>query len=63
MCRLFTCIPIFRGFFRLKSVKKMCLCDIIKIALLTMKSVFINVKKDLSELGAWLTAKHTANVL
>ena len=41
----------------------MCLCDIIKIALLTMKSVFINVKKDMSELGAWLTAKHTANVL
>ena len=27
MCRLFPCTPIFRGFFRLKSVKKMCLCD------------------------------------
>ena len=41
----------------------MCLCDIIKIALLPMKSVFINVKKGMSELGAWLAAKHTANVL
>ena len=31
MCRLFPCIPIFRGFFfRLKSVKEMCLCDIFK---------------------------------
>ena len=63
MCRLFPCIPIFRGFCRLKSVKKMCLCDIIKIALLPMKSVFINMKKGMSELGAWLAAKHTANVL
>ena len=26
MCRLFPCIPILEGFFRLKSVKEMCLC-------------------------------------
>ena len=58
-CRLFPCIPIFRGFFRLKSVKKMCLCDVIKTALLFMKSIFINVKKGMSKLGRWLAAKHT----
>ena len=27
MCRLFPCISIFGGFFRLKRVKKMGLCD------------------------------------
>ena len=27
MYRLFSCIPILGVFFRLKSVKKMCLCD------------------------------------
>ena len=26
MCRLFPCIPILEGFFRLKSVKEMRLC-------------------------------------
>ena len=30
MCRLFPCIPIFRGFFLLKSVKRMCICDYAK---------------------------------
>ena len=30
MCRLFPCIPIFREFFLLKSVKKMCTCDYVK---------------------------------
>ena len=26
MCRLFPCIPIFRGFFLIKKCKKMCMC-------------------------------------
>ena len=43
MSGLFPCIPIFRGFFRLKSVKK-CVCVVgLKNALLLVKSVFINV--------------------
>ena len=41
----------------------MCLCDIIEIALLFMKSIFINVKKGMSELGRWLAAKHTTCVI
>ena len=52
MSRLFPCIPIFRGVFLLKkSKKKRRLRDTIKIALLPTKSVFINVKKGMSELG------------
>ena len=31
----------------------------LKNTMLPMKSVFINVKKCISELGRWLTAKHT----
>ena len=27
MCRLFACIPIFKGFFLLKNVKRVCICD------------------------------------
>ena len=53
MCELFPCVPIFRGGrgFRLKSVKK-CACVVgLKIALLLVKSVFINVKKGMSKLG------------
>ena len=50
MCRLFPGIPIFSGFFSIKSVKK-CACMVgLKIALLLVKNVFINVKKGMSEL-------------
>ena len=31
----------------------------LKNAMLPMKSVFINVKKGIRELGRWLAAKHT----
>ena len=52
MCRLFPCIPIFRGFFPIKKCKKMCLCDKIKKkTMLLMRNVFINVNKGISELG------------
>ena len=51
------------GFFRLKSIKK-CVCVInLKNSMLPMRSVFINVKKSMSELGCWLAAKHTTYVI
>ena len=63
MCWLFPCTPILGVSFRLESVKKKkkkCVCVInLKNAMLPMRSVFINVKKGLCELGAWLAAKHT----
>ena len=40
----------------------MFLCDIFKIVLLPMKTVFINLKKGMSELGIWLAAKHTTHI-
>ena len=53
MCELFPCVPIFWGGrgFRLKSVKKRACVVGLKIALLLVKSVFINVKKGMSKLG------------
>ena len=51
------------GFFRLKSIKK-CVCVInLKNSMLPMRSVFINVKKSMSELGCWLAAKHATYVI
>ena len=47
------------GRFRLKSVKKCVFVTVLKIALLPVKSVFINVKKGMSELWRWVAAKHT----
>ena len=35
MCWLFPCIPVFRGFFGLKSVKKMCMCVGVKSSIVT----------------------------
>ena len=60
MCRLFPCIPIFRGFFSIKKYKKKCVCVVVvKIALLLVKSVFIDVKKGMRELGCSLALIHT----
>ena len=47
MCRLFSCIPIFRG------------GGGVKIALLLVKNVFINVGEGMSKLWCWVAAKHT----
>ena len=59
MYGLFPCIPILGSFFQLKSVKK-CVCVVgLEIALLLVKSVFINVKKGISELWRWVVAKQT----
>ena len=50
MCRLCPSIPIFRGFFSLKSVKKMCMCVGVKIfALLLVKNVCFGVIMGISE--------------
>ena len=35
MCKLFPCIPVFKGLFSIKSVKKMYLCDSIKNRIVT----------------------------
>ena len=35
MCRLFSCVPIFREVFLLKGVNKICLCDSIKNRIVT----------------------------
>ena len=55
MCRLFPCIPIFRGVFLLKSLKK-CVCGLVsKIAKMQshriVKNICFDVKNGISELG------------
>ena len=51
-------LDIRRHFFRHKSLKK-CVCVVgLKIALLLVKTVFINVSKGMSELGLQVAAKH-----
>ena len=60
MCRLFPCIPIFRGFFLIKKCKK-CVCVLVlKITLLLVKNVCFGVKKGISEFWRWVDLKHTA---
>ena len=60
MCRLFPCIPIFRGFYIKKTFKKKCVCVVgLKIALLLVKNVFINLREGISEFSRWLAAEHT----
>ena len=63
MCGLFPCIPLFRRFILLKSVKK-CACVImLKIALLLVKNVFFGLNEGINEKVAWIAQKHTANNL
>ena len=47
MYRLVPCIPILRGFF-VKSAKKICICDYVKITLVLVKNVFLGLKKSIS---------------
>ena len=61
MYSFFPCIPIFRWFFSIESVKRMCICDYVKIALLLVKNVFFSLKKSISEFLHWVAQKHTAN--
>ena len=56
-------VYLFLGvFFRLKSVKKCVYVVNLKNAVLPVKSVFINVKKGISELWFWLALIHTTKV-
>ena len=45
MCRLYPCIPIFRGRWwgLLKSVKKVCICDYDKNRIVTCEKCFFSV--------------------
>ena len=47
---------------RLKSLKKCTFVVGLKIALLLLKSVFINLGEDMSKLWRWVAARHTTCV-
>ena len=57
MCRLFPCIPIFRRFFTLKSVKECPCVAMLKIVLIFAKNVFINVERGYKPIGVLLSSK------
>ena len=59
MCGLFPCITFLRGFFSIKKCKKHVCVILLKIALLLVKSEFVNVKKGVSKLSRWVAPKHT----
>ena len=50
MYRLGPCIPIFREVFLIKSAKRMCICEYVKIVLVLIKNVFLGLKKGISRL-------------
>ena len=60
MCRLFPCIPIFRGVFLLKVQKECVYVIMLKIKLVLVKNMFFGLKKGISELSRWVAQKHTA---
>ena len=62
MFRLFPCIPIFKGFFLLNSVKKCVHVIMLKIALLFVKIYVLAGKKGVSKLVSQVAAKPTANL-
>ena len=45
MYRLVPCIPIFKGFFFIKSAKRMYICDYVKKRIDTFKNLCFDVKK------------------
>ena len=49
MCRLFPCLPIFKGVFLLKVQKKCVYVIMLKIALVLATNVFFDVEKGISE--------------
>ena len=52
MCRLFPCIPIFRGFFLLKVQKECVNVIMLKIELELVKIYVLMGKKGISEQGS-----------
>ena len=67
MCELFPFIPIFKGFFLLKSKKKMCICDYVKNRIVTFKIYGFLGRKGImetkGELVSQVAPKHTAHLL
>ena len=61
MCRLFSCIPIFRGLFWLKVRKECVYVIMLKIVLVLVRNMFFGLKKGISELSRWVAQKHTAS--
>ena len=60
MC-CFLVYPFLGGFF-IKSAKRMCRCDYVKITLVLVKNVFFGLKKGISGLLHWVAPKYTAYV-
>ena len=63
MCKFFPCIPIFRAFFLLKSVKRVCICDYDKNRIVTCEKCIFRFEWGISEKVCQVAQKHTANVL
>ena len=54
-------VYLFLGvFFLLNVLKRMCIFDSFKIALLLVKNVFFGLKKSIREFLHWVAQKHTA---
>ena len=62
MCSLFPCISIFRGFFLLKSVKKMFMCIGVKNRIVTCEKCMSWCEKGISEFWRYVAQKHTAEL-
>ena len=63
MYKLFPCIPISRaggGGGGIKSVKRMCMLIMLKIALVLVKIYVLVRKKGISGLEPWIVPKHIA---
>ena len=60
MYRLGPCIPIFREVFLIKSAKRMCICEYVKIVLVLIKNALLGLKKGISRLLRWVAAKPSA---
>ena len=49
MCRLFPCIPIFRGVVFIKKCRKMCMCVGVKNCIVTCEKCIFLCKKGISD--------------
>ena len=61
VCRLFPCIPIFKGFFLLKVQKECVYVIMLKIELLLFKIYVLMGKKGISGLVSKVAAKPSAS--
>ena len=51
MCRLFSCIPIFKGLFLIKNRKKMCIYDYVKNRIVTCENLCFGGKKRYKQIS------------